>query len=295
MQFNPKFGFYLGILVTIEIGISSGTVSLTHAIEPDWIPTVTAWAGLAAFVGSTVLTFLHAYSSGQPGPLVSLPAPPAAKIATAIGALALLAGLLAPGQAFAEVAQAKRALPAVREAVATLPRPPICDPAGAIPGCPKPALLVSSASSSTALCDFNLFTQLTPLNLLSVITSCISKNLLPDAQAALASAQAVNGGVGDKIATACLLPGVAIIQAGVGTPGSPAIAAVPATPAVPATDTSSAVPANPGSPAIAAVAPTLPGPILMFEKFHEFAQAGGPAACKTWINGTIKDADPITN
>ena len=73
MQFNPKIGFVLGILVTIEIAVSSGTLSLTHAVPADWIPTVTAWSGILAFMGSTVLTFLHGYSSGEVGPLVTPP------------------------------------------------------------------------------------------------------------------------------------------------------------------------------------------------------------------------------
>jgi hypothetical protein len=73
MQFNPKIGFILGILVTIEIAVSSGTLSLTHAVPAAWIPTVTAWSGILAFTGSTVLTFLHGYSSGEVGPLVAPP------------------------------------------------------------------------------------------------------------------------------------------------------------------------------------------------------------------------------
>ncbi|HWF93494.1 MAG TPA: hypothetical protein VG291_00880, partial [Xanthobacteraceae bacterium] len=73
MQFNPKIGFVLGILVTVEIAVSSGTLSLTHAVPADWIPTVTAWSGILAFLGSTVLTFLHGYSSGEIGPLVTPP------------------------------------------------------------------------------------------------------------------------------------------------------------------------------------------------------------------------------
>ncbi len=73
MQFNPRIGFVLGILVTIEIAVSSGTLSLTHAVPPAWIPAVTAWSGILAFMGSTVLTFLHGYSSGDVGPLVTQP------------------------------------------------------------------------------------------------------------------------------------------------------------------------------------------------------------------------------
>jgi hypothetical protein len=73
MQFNPKIGFILGILVTIEIAVSTGALSLTHAVPAAWIPTVTAWSGILAFTGSTVLTFLHGYSSGEVGPLVAPP------------------------------------------------------------------------------------------------------------------------------------------------------------------------------------------------------------------------------
>src|SRR5258708_8844809 len=75
MQFNPKLGFVLGILVTIEIAVSSGTLSLTHAVPAAWIPTVTAWSAIMAFIGSTLLTFLHGYSSGDIGPLVAPPPP----------------------------------------------------------------------------------------------------------------------------------------------------------------------------------------------------------------------------
>ncbi len=70
MQFNPKFAFWLGVGVTIVIGIGGGVVSLTHAIPDTWIPTVTADCNLLAFVGSAVLTAMHGYSSNQSGPLV---------------------------------------------------------------------------------------------------------------------------------------------------------------------------------------------------------------------------------
>jgi hypothetical protein len=73
MQFNPRIGFVLGILVTIEIAVSGGTLSLTNAVPAAWIPTVTAWSGILAFIGSTLLTFLHGYSSGAAGPLVTPP------------------------------------------------------------------------------------------------------------------------------------------------------------------------------------------------------------------------------
>lgn len=40
MRFDPKISFWLGVFVTALIGIGGGTVSLTHAVPPDWIPTV---------------------------------------------------------------------------------------------------------------------------------------------------------------------------------------------------------------------------------------------------------------
>ncbi len=121
MQFNPKIGFYLGILVTIEIAVAGGTLGLTNAVPQDWIPHIVSWAGILAFIGSTILTFLHGYSSGQVGPLVSAPTPPAAKAAIALLALA---ALLAPGDAHAATS---RAAPASAQ--------PVCDPLHLIPGC----------------------------------------------------------------------------------------------------------------------------------------------------------------
>lgn len=103
MQFNPKIGFYLGILVTIEIAVSSGALSLAHAVPDAWIATVVAWSGILAFIGSTVLTFLHGYSSGEPGPLVKAPPiPPGVVKAAAVVLLVLSAGLIASGSAHAQ-------------------------------------------------------------------------------------------------------------------------------------------------------------------------------------------------
>jgi hypothetical protein len=70
MQFNPKIGFVLGIMVTVETAISGGLLNLTNAIPAAYIPTVVAWSSLLAFAGSAILTGLHAYSNGQTGPMV---------------------------------------------------------------------------------------------------------------------------------------------------------------------------------------------------------------------------------
>lgn len=109
MQFNPKYGFYLGILVTIEIAISHGTIGFTHAIPDAWIPAVVAWAGILAFVGSTVMTYMAAFSSAQAGPMVNLP--PVIDVAKKAVVLVLAAcALLFAGDAYAQ-AQVPRAKP----------------------------------------------------------------------------------------------------------------------------------------------------------------------------------------
>lgn len=56
MNIDPKWRFVIGILITLAIGISSGAVVLTHAIPAAWIPAVTAWAGIIAFLGSAAQT-----------------------------------------------------------------------------------------------------------------------------------------------------------------------------------------------------------------------------------------------
>jgi hypothetical protein len=106
MQFNPKIGFVLGILVTIETAISGGLLNLRDALPDAWIPTITAWSAILAFVGSTVLTFLHGFSSGETGPLVAAPPPgpnaPVSKlplILLAIGLSALALGWSSPADA----------------------------------------------------------------------------------------------------------------------------------------------------------------------------------------------------
>jgi hypothetical protein len=100
MQFDPKFSFWLGVVVTAMIGISSGAVHLTHAIPDAWIPTATAWAAILAFLGSGLLTAMHGYSSSQPGPLVSAPPLPnkLPLIMLAIG-LSALVGWSSPADA----------------------------------------------------------------------------------------------------------------------------------------------------------------------------------------------------
>ena len=71
MKVNPNISFWLGVITTIMIGISSGAVKLTNVVPTDWIPYVLGWTSLFAFVNSAVLTALHGVSSSQSGPISS--------------------------------------------------------------------------------------------------------------------------------------------------------------------------------------------------------------------------------
>jgi hypothetical protein len=56
MTIDPVWRFVIGLVVTTAIGISQGTLVLTHAIPAGWIPGVTAWCAILAFVGSAATT-----------------------------------------------------------------------------------------------------------------------------------------------------------------------------------------------------------------------------------------------
>ena len=56
---DPLARFWIGIIITIAIGVSQGTLVLTNAVPAGWIPYVTTWCGIIAFIGSSVLTALN--------------------------------------------------------------------------------------------------------------------------------------------------------------------------------------------------------------------------------------------
>ena len=70
MSVDPKITFWLGVAVTIATAIGGGTVTLTNLIPADWIPFVTGWTNLIAFVGTAILTALTGISSNKAGPFV---------------------------------------------------------------------------------------------------------------------------------------------------------------------------------------------------------------------------------
>ena len=55
---SPTVIFWVSFAVTVAIGVSTGTLVLTNAVPAAYIPFVTAWCGIAAFIGSAFLTLL---------------------------------------------------------------------------------------------------------------------------------------------------------------------------------------------------------------------------------------------
>ena len=270
---DPKYIMWLGLAVGVEQAIGHGTVSLTNIVPADWAPYVTSWCNLLAFIGTSIMTYQAAVSGPQTGPLVNIQ-PPVVD-ANKVGKILLIAflplALLAVDKA--EAAQLPR------------PRPPAVtgDPIADIKtdlGVTAPATGVTKATDGTVTCNFNVFANLNPKNLLATIQACVSdvnSTFEPDVAAALASAQAYSGS-GDQTAIQCLQPALAIVQAGIERAAVAAVAAQPATATAPAVAAVAAVPAY------------KPGAITLFQKFREFTLAGGPTACQNWVNGTIQGA-----
>ena len=68
---DPIVRFWIGVAVTIAIGISQGALNLTHAVPDVAIPAVTAWAAIIAFGGSAFLTALNGAASTNSSRLAS--------------------------------------------------------------------------------------------------------------------------------------------------------------------------------------------------------------------------------
>lgn len=71
MYVSPIARFWIGVVVTIAIGVSSGTVVLTNAIPDAWIKPAIAWCGLIAFGGSALLTALNGLANTRASKLES--------------------------------------------------------------------------------------------------------------------------------------------------------------------------------------------------------------------------------
>lgn len=76
---DPVWRFVIGLVVTFAIGVSSGTLVLTHAIPTGYIDAVTAWCGIIAFMGSTITTTISALGMSNQNRLASAAAIPEVK------------------------------------------------------------------------------------------------------------------------------------------------------------------------------------------------------------------------
>lgn len=85
---DPKWVFYLGILVTIESAIGQGAVKLTNVVPDAWAPFIVGWCTLLAFIGNVLMTALAGYSSKTAGPLVK----PVVLLAVILGSLFAFTG-----------------------------------------------------------------------------------------------------------------------------------------------------------------------------------------------------------
>ena len=56
---DPTIRFWIGLVVTIAVAISQGTLVLTNVVPAELIPYFTAWFGVIAFVGSALMTALN--------------------------------------------------------------------------------------------------------------------------------------------------------------------------------------------------------------------------------------------
>lgn len=81
MTVDPKYRLIISLIVTMAIGITQGTVSLTDAIPADLIKPVVAWCGIIAFIGSSVNTIISALGTTNTSRLAAAePVPLPAKL-----------------------------------------------------------------------------------------------------------------------------------------------------------------------------------------------------------------------
>lgn len=269
---DPKWIVVLAWLVGIQKGIGQGAISLTNMVPDSWIPHIIAWNNGLAWLGVGLMGLLAAISSSSTGPLISnIPqiSIDAAKVTAKVLIGAFVLSMFLAGNPASAAALKK---PAVTGDIVADVKTDL--------GIAPPAAGVTKNDDGTVTCNFNIFANLNPKNLLATIQACVSdmnSTFEPDVAAALASAQAY-GGNGDQTGIQCLKPALAIVQAGIARAGVAGVAAVPA---------------MGSAPAVAAVDPVpayKPGAITLFQKFREFTLAGGPTACQNWVQGTITGA-----
>jgi hypothetical protein len=76
---DPVVRFWIGVIGTIAIAISSGTLVLTNAVPATYIPIVTAWCGIIGFLSSALLTTLNGMGATTQSRLASAASLPEVK------------------------------------------------------------------------------------------------------------------------------------------------------------------------------------------------------------------------
>ena len=76
---DPVYRFWISIVVTIAVGISSGTLVLTNAIPAALIQPFTAWCGIIAFIGSAIVSAVNGMATTTQSRLASAAAVPEVK------------------------------------------------------------------------------------------------------------------------------------------------------------------------------------------------------------------------
>lgn len=67
---DPKYVFWLGVVVSVELGIGQGAVPLSDMFPADLVHWIKGWSAGLAFVGTTIMTGLSGYSSKMAGPFI---------------------------------------------------------------------------------------------------------------------------------------------------------------------------------------------------------------------------------
>jgi hypothetical protein len=73
---DPVARFWIGVVVTVAIAVTGGTLSFSHLIPTDWIPTATQLCAWIAFIGSALLTALNGMATSAQSRIASAAAVP---------------------------------------------------------------------------------------------------------------------------------------------------------------------------------------------------------------------------
>lgn len=68
MQVDPKVTFYVGLVTTVCLVLSNGSI-WTGAVPADFVAYLASWNNIISTIGTAVMTFLSGVSSNKTGPL----------------------------------------------------------------------------------------------------------------------------------------------------------------------------------------------------------------------------------